>query len=537
MIVRPKKRAPVHKFSGDEPTPKPQAQPFSFPAPIRGWVLDDSLANPQAGGASILDNWICTSTGIRARGGKQKYATLDAAVSSLFTYKSGVTETFFGATATKIYDITTIADPDVVPSAAITGQTDGYYSYEQFGTAGGDYLYAVNGTDSPQLYDGSAWTAITGVSSPAITGVTPSELSHVWSFANRLFFVRKDTKTAWYLPVDSIGGAASEFSLAGIFKKGGSLLFGATWSLDAGDGLDDKCVFVSTEGEAAVYEGTNPGSASTWGKVGVYQITKPLGKNATMQAGGDLLVATELGIVPISEAVRRDVASLSLGAVSSKIAPYWQKQAGVLSTHPWEVLKWPQKNIMIVSQPASDTDEGSCLVANLQTGSWSRITGWVTRCLGYFDEYGYFGSADSAVYKMEVGGSDDGANYTCTYLGQHESLGAVGMQKTITQARASFQSSTPILPKVSAQTDFSQITSGIPASPISTDIDVWDVGKWDIAKWDIGGAVTTNSLWTSVGKTGHVVAPEVQLTFGYAAVPVVELVSIDVEFHVGARVA
>ena len=73
--------------------------------------------------------------------------------------------------------------------------------------------------------------------------------------------------------------------------------------------------------------------------------------------------------------------------------------------------------------------------------------------------------------------------------------------------------------------------------PISTDIDVWDVRKWDIAKWDIGGAVTTNSLWTSVGKTGHVVAPEVQLTFGYAAVPVVELVSIDVEFHVGARVA
>lgn len=32
--------------------------------------------------------------------------------------------------------------------------TGGYYSTAMIGTVGGDYLYAVNGANKPQLYDG-----------------------------------------------------------------------------------------------------------------------------------------------------------------------------------------------------------------------------------------------------------------------------------------------------------------------------------------------------------------------------------------------
>ncbi|TIR78102.1 MAG: hypothetical protein E5X19_32465, partial [Mesorhizobium sp.] len=75
------------------------------------------------------------------------------------------------------------------------------------------------------------------------------KLSFVWTYRSREFFIEKNTLTAWFLPVDAISGAASDFSLAGVFQKGGSLLCGGTWSLDAGDGVDDKCVFISTKGE------------------------------------------------------------------------------------------------------------------------------------------------------------------------------------------------------------------------------------------------------------------------------------------------
>ena len=68
-------------------------------------------------------------------------------------------------------------------------------------------------------------------------------------------FVKRDSLKAYYLPVASIGGAAQDVSLSGVFQRGGKLLLGATWSLDSGDGMDDKCVFVSDRGEAAIYSG------------------------------------------------------------------------------------------------------------------------------------------------------------------------------------------------------------------------------------------------------------------------------------------
>jgi hypothetical protein len=454
----------------------------------------------------------------------------------MISYKSGAAELFFAATASVIADITTVVDPLIPPTPVVTGQTGGYYSWEQFGTPGGDYLYAVNGADAPLLFDGTTWTPITGVSTPAITGVTTSELSHVWSFANRLFFVRKGTMEAYYLPIDSIGGAALTFSLAGIFKRGGSLMFGAKWSIDAGDGLDDKCVFVSTEGEVAVYEGTNPGSAADWRKAGIYQIARPLGQNATVSAGGDLLVATEVGIVPLSEVVRRDIAALELGAVSRNISPYWQQQAQKITTLPWEMAKIPKSNIMVVSQPDIIDTLGTCLIANLQTGAWARFTGWKTRCLGVSAGRGYFGSDDGCVYAMETGGSDDGAVYTCTYLGQHDDFGATAMQKTVTQMRPVFQTANPISAKLSALPDYDETLPAPPSSVAEFPVGIWDAGLWDGALWDSGVVTVANAQWVAIGVTGYTVAPLLQITFGVAPAPRVELVAIDAAFHVGALV-
>ena len=476
-------------------------------------------------------SWICTTTSARVRGGTAEHVDLGSEVTSLFTYQSGGAQTFFGATEFTISDITATN----TPVSAVTGQTGGDYSTEQFGTAGGDYLYAVNGEDDAQLFDGATWVAVDDVSTPAITGVTTADLSVVWSFANRLFFIEKGTLVVWYLPVDSIGGAASSFSLAGVFKRGGSLLFGATWSLDAGDGLDDKCVFVSTEGEVAVYEGTNPGDANNWRKAGVYRLPKPLGQKAYMQAGGDLLLAVESGLVPISEAIQRDEAALEVAAVSRNITPLWQAQVALTTSNNWQIAKWPRENIMIVSQP--DDPENTCLVANLKTGSWSRFTGLDTKCLGFFDDSAFFGSTSGKVYRFESGGSDDGTNYTCTYVGLHEGMGRPGLEKTVAQVRAIIQHSAPINPLVTVQMDYEVGPSQAPSAlPDAGDFGAWDLSNWDEAFWDSGGRLQTRAIWSSVGRTGYTVAPEVQLTFGTVGKPDVELVSIDASYHVGALV-
>jgi hypothetical protein len=576
--------------------------------------LNENLATAKPGAARILDNWFPTSTTARVRGGALKYATVGDAepVLSMWSYLSGSTEKFFAATEADIFDITTVADPDVIPTADVTGQTAGYYSSVQFGTAGGDYLYAVNGMDRPQLYDGADWQAVdsatralpydtqtgnftagltvTGGTSGAtgvivadtdagatgtlrllsitgtfidneiitdsatgsattnipsgvstligITGVTTSGLSQVWSYASRLFFVEKNTMLAWYLPVDSLGGAALSVSLAGVFKQGGALMFGAAWSLDAGDGLDDKCVFISTEGEVAVYEGTNPSDANNWRKVGVYQITRPLGIKGSMQAGGDLLVATETGVVPLSEAIKKDVAALSISAVSRNIEPAWKDEASARSALPWEILKWSTASMMIVSLPRPDDGTAKrCFVANMETGAWSRFTGWDTRCMALFGDEGYFGTNDGVVYAMERGGSDDAEPYVCSYVGQFDHLRSPSVTKTVFQARAIFTAEDPFNVKVSASKDYAVSLPVAPNSVADYTSAEWDVGAWDVDYWDSPESPSTAyTRWVSIGKTGFSIAPQIQITCGVTPTPVIELVSFDITYSTGAVV-
>ena len=527
MLVRPKKAPPKQ-----QPAPRP-AMAFTFPSPIRGLVLNENIAMPGPAGAKVLDNWICTTTGIKARAGTAAHVPLGSEIGAMFVYRTGAFERAFAATATAIYDVT--SPSATTPTAAVTGLTSGAWSDEQFGTAGGDFLYIVNGTDNARLYDGTTWTTITGVSTPAITGVATTALSHVWSYASRLFFVEGGTMNAWYLPVDSIGGAAASFSLAGIFKKGGALLFGATWSLDAGDGLDDKCVFVSDQGEVAIYEGTNPGAAAEWRLAGVYNISKPLGPKAIMQAGGDLLIATQNGLVPLSQAIQRDVAALELSAVSAPIAPIWREKGFSLSAGNWEIVKWPSENIMIVSQPG--IGENSCLVANLQTGAWSRFTGFNVKTLAFFNGFVYFGGTDGTVRRFQTGASDDDNVYTAVFIGSAEDMTAKGVEKTVAQMRATFRTSTEIEPYVSAKINYDEIPSAPPsASTVIGEAPLWGFAVWGVSKWGGTPTATAKAFWRAVGRTGFVAAPEVQITFGGGVRPNVELVSIDATFHIGALV-
>lgn len=586
----------------------------TFPAPSNGLVLDQNIAMATPGGAAGFENWFPTTTGCRVRGGSVKYQEISTGpVASIWNYKSGGTEKFFAADSTNVFDITAVVDADVIPSSpAIMGQTAGYYSTRQFGTAGGDYLVIVNGSDDMWQFDGSTWypvnsaavntlaydggsvafvrgetvtgaggasatiiavngdatsgtlyigpvtsgpfiddEVLTGSSAGAamangaesslstltISGVDTADLSQCWIFANRLFFVEKNTMNAWYLPVDSIGGTANSFSFAGIFQNGGSLYLGATWSLDSGDGLDDKCVFVSTEGEVAVYEGTDPSNANAWSKVGVYEIGKPLGIKATMRAGGDLLIATDIGLVALSQAISNDKASLALTQTSRAIHPKWLESVDRRRELPWELLKWSSKSMMIVSQPRTDSAvPAQCLPVNLETGKWGYYIGWDVRCTTIFDDRGFFGANDGIVYEMEAGGSDNGTPYTCSAVCNFDHLGNPGSTKTAYQVRAVFKSASPFEYKISASVDYQVSLPTPPSSTADYTASVWDVGLWDDAIWDGSDVYQVYSRWTSVGKTGFTHAPEIQITCGTTPTPQIELVSFDLTYAGGAVV-
>jgi hypothetical protein len=535
---------------------RPKTSIVSYPAPTLGLVLAQNPANPTAGGAEVLENGIPTDRGIRVRGGQQRAAFAGTstegefstafssafsrveltgeAVVSLFAYNHPTVPALFAATATKIYNVAGLAVETAV-TPVVTGQTSGYYSTQQIGTGGDDYLYMVNGTNKPILWDGTDATPIDGSSTPAITGVTTSTLSAVWLYRNRLFFVQKNTLVAWYLPVDSVGGPANDVSLAGVFQRGGSLLFGATWSLDSGDGLDDKCVFVSTEGEIAIFTGSDPSDAASWQLEGRYDVARPLGVNAFMQAGGDLIIATADGMVPLSQIIQKDPAALSLSAVTRTIEPLW-KATAAKSTQPVELVKWSERGLAVVTLP----DLTDMLLVNLQTGAWAKVTGWQASCAATFLGRCYIGRMDGRVCAIDEGGTDDGQVYTFRLCYPFEDGGDPSRIKAAKFIRLAMFTAADVNAKVSTAKDFN---TDFPTAPAVGAIESpagfldWNTDDWNEANWFSDGVQNaTRGLTVQhkfVSGMGYTLAPQVQITSGQQAKPNIELIRVDFAFETG----
>lgn len=371
--------------------------------------------------------------------------------------------------------------------------------------------------------------------SPGVTfgdGLTTANMSYLWSYKERLFFVEKDSLNAWYLQnVDSVGGPAVRFPLGGIFNLGGSLLFGASWSLDAGDGLSAKCIFVSTEGEVAVFSGAGPESTD-WTLVGVYRIGKPMGKTAHIRAGGDLVIATDIGFLPLSQALQRDYAALSPGAVSFNIEVAWNEAVALRSSVQWRCEVWPTAQMVIVALPTINEQRPEWFVANTRTGAWAPFVNWDATCVEVFQGRCFFGSQDGRVVEANVTGVDEGEPYTASYVPLFDDLGSPGSLKIPELARGVFRSKVTLQEQMSAQADF-QIE--LPSAPDSAPVPIgseWGTGVWGQSTWGEEGVLVTQQEWHSVGGEGYALATGTQITSG-ALVPLdAELVRTDLTYVV-----
>jgi len=429
--------------------------------------------------------------------------------------------------------------------ATVTGGTSGAVgvieAQTDAGTTGTLQIRKASGTyqDNEIISGGGGSATVNGVATtlaPAITGVTTANLIQGTAYRNRIYLAEDGTTNVWALPADSIGGAAIQISLAGVFRKGGTVQFVATWSLDAGDGLDDKLVICSTEGEVIVYQGSDPADPDNWGLVGNYECPRPMGKNGYMRAGGDLVILTEQGAVPVSQIIAKDPAALALAAISRNIQPDWITDASARRSLPWEIVKWPSRSMTLITNPTvTDGQSDQCYIVNSETGAWCNRPGWGMRCLAYHDGLVYFGTNDGRVLIADTGGTDDGDNYVCTAVVAWDHLGAVGHEKTVLMARGQFLAATPFNPLFSASVDYAitlPTAPNVASAPSSTNN--WDAGLWDEARWDTGSvSLPVSTDWLSVGVSGTVAAAQLQVTSGRTETPNVELVIVNLLYEVG----
>lgn len=360
-------------------------------------------------------------------------------------------------------------------------------------------------------------------------------MSYVWAYKSRLFFAQKESLNAWYLDdPDAIGGIASVFPLGADFGRGGSLLFGYGWSLDSGasGGLSEQCIFVSTEGEVAVYQGTDPGVAQNWSKVGVYRIGRPLGKKAFIRAGGDIVIATTIGQIPLSQAIQRDFAALSPAAVSYPIEDAWNRAIDERGFEDWVCELWPENQMMVVAPPnVEGSNEPVAFVANARTGAWGRYTNWNIISMHVFDGRLYFGSTNGRVFEANVGGLDGSDTFTGVYMPLFEDMGSSYSLKVGTVGRAVLRSRAVVEELINLHTDYDMTLDPAPnAAPIPTG-NVWGLAQWGTAKWGVVGSGVMKQTSHSLAGAGNSLSMSLQVTSG-ANVPIdTEIIRLELVYN------
>ncbi len=496
-------------------------------APTKGWRSDEGASREQPGAAIRLINWTPEADAVRIRRGYASHATgMTNDVETLMVYTSGSATTMFAAAGAVIYDVSSAG----AGSSSLTSLSSARWSWTNMSTSGGKFLVIANGSNTVRQWSGSAWSA------PAITGPSAtSDLIWVWVHKQRLWFIQKTSTKAWYLPVDSIAGAATEFEIGSLFKKGGRLVAGATWSVDAGDGMDDLNVLITSEGEVAIYSMSDPSDPTTLSMKGIYFVGKPIGDRCLHQVGGELLVITYAGVVPLSKVIQVDASTLNAQAITGPIRVDYANAARDFGSYTgWQLVSYPKTNLLILNIPIIQGSTAKQYVMNLLTGAWSEWSSINALSWVVYNENLYFGDTSGVVYKADTGSADNGAAITAEMILTFSQLGATGRQKHIGLIRPNVEANVgsrgTVYPLADYKTSYSSDTSGDVANNTAA---LWDTAVWDDSVWPGNDII---SEWRGRGNIGTAISIYYVITASTTAITQdldYRLISFDVTYEAG----
>jgi hypothetical protein len=450
--------------------------------------------------AVLAYNLIASEYGLRCRLGSREWCTglTGSGVNEVrsvlpFTGTTTAKNRLFACTNTGIWDVSSsdTSPTQVLTFAASTGDA-GYGVCTVFVTSAGHFLLYADEVNGLHYYTESSdtWAAVAmGGGATQISGVDPANIRFVTAWKNKVLLVEKDSTKAWYLASGTIYGAATSFNLAQRFRAGGTLRGLWSWTYDGGAGIDDALVALSDGGDVAVYLGTDFVAGSIALKGVWYVGAPPAGRKVATNFGGDLLLLSRTGIVPLSKLVLGGDMDRSQ-YVTAKVANLFN--AAMLSKasyKQWSMVLHPEDNALMVTVPTSDTTATEQLVMSLTTRSWTRY-----RDLGVFsaESWGgklYYGTVDGKVCIND--GYVDGVtladpnSYSPVYwsgLQAFSNLGN-GLNKQVQSLRPVLlcESTAPSF-AVAARYDYNLTEAGQP-SAASDSAALWDSAAWDSALW------------------------------------------------------
>lgn len=436
-------------------------------APTGGWNARDAYAAMRPDHAVVLDNWFPSEGQVELRKGSTEHATtLGGWVQTLAEFHNGTTNKFLAAANNNIWDITSAGAGSSLASGFTNDQWDTVMMDAKMGF--------VNGADAPQEYDGSTVSAMTISGS----GLTVANLAGVHVHGRRSYFWEDNSQDVWYSALNTLGGTLTKFQLSRVANRGGELLRMISWTRDGGDGPDDYAVFLMSSGEVLVYRGTDPGNAASFSIVGRYQIGEPIGRRCAMNFGGDVIVITKEGYVPLSQRLGSPISTAISDQISNAVKSHAKNHS---SNFGWQPIFFAEEGMAIFNIPTSSTMSVQH-VFNTNTGAPCRFTGWNTQCFGIFQGSLYFGG-NASVYQAWDGTSDDGTAIEADAIPAFLPLGK-GRITQVSALQPVFISNGEIDVSIESRADFD--IGARPSTTLATGSAAadWDTATWDVDDWD-----------------------------------------------------
>jgi len=433
-----------------------------------------------------------------------------AAVQSLIAYRpaSTGTERLFAAAGTSIYEVSNIG-VTTLSKGSLSGTSR--WQYVNFTVPGGSsYLYLVNGINAPLAFDGTNWT------NPSITGTTtsPNNFINIHTHMNRLFFVENNSTRVWYLPVQSIAGAANDIDVGALVTKGSYVVATSTWTVDGGNGPNSLLCIFTAKGQVVIYQGTDPTNSASWTLVGVFDLPTPIGTRCVRKIGSDVAIVTNQGLLPLSKALPFNPASQREVTFTYRIQNAMQQAAlNYSSNFGWECVLFPKQTLMFLNVPTSANISQTQYVMNTITGAWCSIVGWNANTFEIYNEDLYFGDNNGNVCLAYTGRTDFTSPIQADCKCAFNFFDAPGRVKDMSMLKPYMVVDGTITPSLSVDVDFADnsTTSPVIISP-SGGGGVWNVGLWDVATW--GGGSFSQALWQSVYGLGTALAVRIKINYG-----------------------
>lgn len=496
-------------------TAAPRAQQLgrtqTIPAPTGGLNAIDPVQAMPPGDALVLDNIFPETSDVTLRNGYSQWSTGYAnPVESIFAYQSATATKLFGVSGTAVYDATA---GGAIGAAVVSGLTNARWEYTNIATAGGQFLYAGNGTDKPLYYDGAAWVKVDGVSTPAITGVTTTKLRSPVIWKHRLWWVEEGSMRAWYLPVDSIGGAASSIDFGSQFRLGGQLHVIMTASLTDGSTFDDYIFFMSTQGEILMYRGTDPAFAASFNLQGVYRVGKPVGRRCWFKFGEDAVIICSDGLVSLQKTIavgrvnQTDTISYKILRLVNQAVQTYAPNYG------WQGVLHPFGNKVLINVPTVTDSRSFQFVMNTISGAWCTFgfsnTPWNAMCFEVQGDNLYFGGL-TYIALADSGTADSGAVITGLIKPAFNYFGT-DKQKYCTMIRPLITTDGTLVPAIVINVDYQDHAPTQQGFYLATGGTPWDTSSWDTSSWSVT-ETTTNVNWQTATGIGFALTSYMNIT-------------------------